>query len=138
MWGRALRSYKGGFGTGRIDDEPERDGRLFGVIPMERPQLKVIWETLGLSTTVPTSAWHQIDEFEEFLFTLDAFKLSRFLFLTFWACRISFYFKRGTETVEVKNVRWFGADTIPDLYLTVDRLLLKFEAPPPMPDFVRL
>ena len=141
MWGRALKSYKGAFGTGSLNDEPEHDGRLWGGIPLSGPQLKVIWHVLGVSTEHPESAWHRMDQFDQYQVTLDALKFSRWLASKFWMCRISFYFDHaaqpGRAAQEVAGVRWFAGETIPDLFIIMDTLLLKSEPPPPLPSFAK-
>jgi hypothetical protein len=142
MWGRTLQSYKGGCGTGRVDDEPEHDGSLWGGIPlMNGSQTKNVWRVLGIDTEHPESVWHRIDQFDTYLLLLDGLKFSRLLSSKFWVCRLSFYFdlehSTAQSSVEVPGVRFFAGQTIPDLFITIDALLISERAPPPLPSFAQ-
>jgi len=141
IWNRALKSYNGAFGTGGLDDRPERDGRLWGCIPLAGPALKLIWGVLGISTEHPESGWHKIDQFDEYLVALDALKYSRWLASKFWMCPVSFYFQHaafpGRDMLEVKGVGWFYGESIPGLFISADALLLRFEPLPPMTAFAQ-
>lgn len=126
-WGRALRSYPGAFGSGMSEpDDPYPDGSVRGHIPIQEWQVRGIWEAGNLEKNAPNSGWHQIGNFREFKLEIRGYKLrGGFISPSKWLASVGFWFGEvSNASVQIDNFGFLKATTIPDIFLTVDKLLL--------------
>jgi hypothetical protein len=130
-WDHSLKSYKGAFSLSLSD------GRLSGHIPIEKQKLKLLWDILQLPFNA--KSWGLIDECNECLLGLDAIKLVRLVLWKYWVCQLSLYFLLPPpQSVSLfEGIVSFGGESIPDLFLSLGRMLDGQEPPPPLPKFAR-
>jgi len=124
VWGRALKSLPGAYGSDESDIQPTGlDGHLWVHVPLGEDQIRSIWIDSGIGTTHPESGWHSIDRFEHFILTLAGYKLKSGVFLPRYSWLVIFGFGLGDHSdPSPLTVGGVGRKTVPSIVDAFDLL----------------